>query len=276
MHSTGTQDEAIAYCSKPESRVEGPWQWGTPSKGQGARSDLTQLAERVRDGASLTTIANEAPAHYVRYWKGLQALESACYKRVWRNVQGTSLWGETRVGKTKLVYDTHGFENVYALANESPAWFDNYRGEAVLLIDEFAFELGRSALLKILDGYPLQCQVKGGFVYARWTRVYLVSNYNWEDAYDDAIRARLTGGHHHIIRRRGPGVAELDLAELERGGRLPSRGGEPLLRRGEGGLAREPQAVQREQRLPWGGRFGERVIAPAGLHHDSCTCFDCK
>ena len=38
----GTQQQAIDYCKKADSRLDGPWEYGTPSEGQGNRSDIVQ------------------------------------------------------------------------------------------------------------------------------------------------------------------------------------------------------------------------------------------
>lgn len=46
----------------------------------------------------------------------------------------------------------------------------------MLLIDEFAPEwVPFTELLNLLDGHPLQMQVKGGFVTAKWTKVVITA-----------------------------------------------------------------------------------------------------
>lgn len=76
----GTQEEAISYCSKTETRhpaAEGPYTWGTKSPGAGHRSDLDDLTQLVASGASTRTIAETMPGMFIRYHHGIAALQAA-------------------------------------------------------------------------------------------------------------------------------------------------------------------------------------------------------
>jgi len=71
----GTQQQAIDYCTKQETRVEGPFSIGEPKK-QGERTDLKAAAELVLNGCA-ADVAREMPSVYVKYHQGLKALERA-------------------------------------------------------------------------------------------------------------------------------------------------------------------------------------------------------
>lgn len=78
-------------------------------------------------------------------------------------------------------------------------WLDGYEGQETILIDDFRGWISFSALLHILDGYPLQQQVKGSTIKARWTHVIITSNVAWDawyksisDECKSALRRRLT------------------------------------------------------------------------------------
>nr|QYV43184.1 replication-associated protein [Vientovirus] len=80
------------------------------------------------------------------------------------------LWftGETGEGKTKTAVDIAEkyFNGEYWMSNETLKWFDGYRGQPVSIIDDFRKSMLTewSFLLRLLDGYNLIVQVKGGFV----------------------------------------------------------------------------------------------------------------
>lgn len=76
----GTSDEAIAYCSKLDSRhpdVNRFYEVGQRSGGQGHRSDLETLANFVKEGKSVREIAEEMPGMYIRYHGGIAAMMAA-------------------------------------------------------------------------------------------------------------------------------------------------------------------------------------------------------
>lgn len=76
----GTADEAVAYCSKPDTRhpeVEGPFTMGQRAPGQGYRSDMASLTELVVSGKSTKEIATEMPGMFMRFHGGIAALKAA-------------------------------------------------------------------------------------------------------------------------------------------------------------------------------------------------------
>lgn len=184
----GSQAQAIAYCSKEESRIDGPFEWGE-KKNQGTRTDLRNIFDMVKAGKTDLEIAEEDPSGFIRYHRGIGNARFAVRKATCkdqRNVEVELHWGDPGTGKTLHAYDK--YPDLYCLSGSgnSSLWFDGYDGEDTLLIDDFYGWIKWGQLLKLLDRYPLRLEVKGGHTWANWTRVLITSNKHYNDWYANA------------------------------------------------------------------------------------------
>lgn len=75
----GTAEQARDYCMKEDSRIEGPWEFGEFAGGQGKRTDLDSAAELVKQKGA-RAVAEEMPTVYLKFHRGLHALEQALEK----------------------------------------------------------------------------------------------------------------------------------------------------------------------------------------------------
>lgn len=225
----GSQSQAIEYCTKQDTRIDGPWQFGTPSVGQGHRSDLDEVGRRAANGESLVSLAAEVPATVLRNYRGLKWLQEASYVPVWRDVRCFYLYGPPGTGKTSLVYDTFGYDHVYSLASQTPIWADAYSGQGCLLVDEYQNGIERARLNELLDGHPLRLPIKGGFTNARYDCVCIVSNQNFFATFDlSTLRRFVRGGCFELVGQRG---TYRDLGEFMLGKRADAGECELLRRR---------------------------------------------
>lgn len=69
----GTVDENYAYCTKPESRKEGPWSFGEPVK-KGERSDLKRCMQLIQEGTSVDELLLTEPTA-LTHTRGLRDME---------------------------------------------------------------------------------------------------------------------------------------------------------------------------------------------------------
>lgn len=184
----GTDDECEAYCTKEDTRIEGPWVWGTKS-GQGKRSDLLAAKELIDSGMNYMDVRlwDGAFGAMVKYGRGLR--EYATLKSAGRDhkTEVHVLFGEAGTGKTRFVMDNHPRTDVYVKPNG--AWFDGYAGEPVVLMDEFRGDVCFSVLKQALDRYPCRVPVKGAMVNWAPKVVYLCSNSPPHAWYDDKKEA---------------------------------------------------------------------------------------
>lgn len=78
------------------------------------------------------------------------------------------LWfkGETGEGKTRKAIEIAEMFNLsFWMTNDSLKWYDGYTGQELVIIDDFRKNMlgDWNYLLRLLDGYGLAVQVKGGF-----------------------------------------------------------------------------------------------------------------
>lgn len=178
----GTREQAMEYCQKDETRREGPWILGDPSHTQGTRSDLIAVKRALDSGASNEAIADQFFGSWVRYRRSFD--EYRALKKMKVEVRDSTvdptvfvLWGSTGTGKTKAATDA--FPDAYWLmkpVDRSTVWMDGYTGQSTVIIDEFYGWLPFDLLLRMLDRYPLQMQIKGGVVQLLATTFVITSN----------------------------------------------------------------------------------------------------
>lgn len=132
----------------------------------------------IEDGASNAEILHAFPSqinHLPRLDQARQTLLEERYRKEFRTLHVTYLYGKPGVGKTRSIMEEHGYENVYRVTDYTHP-FDSYAGEDVLLLDEFRSSLPFVLLLNVLDGYPLMLPCRYANRAACFTKVYLVSN----------------------------------------------------------------------------------------------------
>lgn len=187
----GTQAQAITYSTKCDTRVDGPWEYGTKrTTNQGRRRDLEAVAERIQSGQSFEVISDEFPAESLQFRRSIMDACREQRRSQWRrtlrpNLEVNVIYGDAGTGKTRSVYDTEGIENIYTLTecHNGNVWFDGYDYEPILLIDDFRGWIKFTMLLKLLDIYPIKLPIKGSYEYAAWSKVYITSNHPIEEWY---------------------------------------------------------------------------------------------
>lgn len=179
----GSAQEASDYCHKEDNKPG--FFYGTISKScQGKRSDLIALREDLLAQVPMSVIAQEHFGSFLRYQRGINAFRNViATKRMWE-MQVSVFWGKTGTGKTRKVYELCP-ENLYS--HPGGPWFDGYDGEEDVLFDEFSGSyFALPYLLKLLDRYPMQVPIKGGFVSFVPKRIWITSNYAPESWYASA------------------------------------------------------------------------------------------
>ncbi len=201
----GSPQKNRTYCTKDEGRISGPYEFGEVQAGTGHRTDLDQAAELVRtQGAA--QVARDFPAQYVRWNKGLKALEAQLQRfgaSAMREVVNCAvLWGPTDLGKSHAAFtlDSPADTFVVPIQNSGALWFDGYEGQRTLIFDDFDPKtVPYRTLLRVCDRYRLELPVKGGFVVGKWRNVVFTANdppaqwYQKEEPYEGGPLERRLG-----------------------------------------------------------------------------------
>jgi len=187
----GSRADNIKYCSKADTRAEGPWSVGEiPDGEQGERTDLLEVKSAIDGGASMLDIAETHFTAFVKYHKGF-----TIYKRLkadsrqWKT-EGIVLEGDTGLGKSHLARQLVGVDkrNVFWLTND--AWWCGYDGQPWIVVEEFTGNLNIRTMLMLLDEYPLSVNAKGDTINFLGKIVFITTNIAMEDWYPTASKTQ--------------------------------------------------------------------------------------
>lgn len=179
----GTVEQAIAYCKKEESRDVGPFEEGVVPGGQGARNDLKEACAELLTHRDMTQLATDRPHVLVKYHRGMEYLLSVTAPTLRDPVQVFLLVGPSGIGKSH--YCQRRFPTAWRSVDPRLTWFDGYRGQSVVVLEELSAEATPNIgmLLRLLDVYPLQVPIKGGFTWWRPSEIWITSQTTPKDWY---------------------------------------------------------------------------------------------
>lgn len=165
------------------------WEFGDAKK-QGQRTDWETAHEMLKAGESVTAVIEAQPS-LLPCQRALREVAMLLLKPKHREVNVTVLWGGAGTGKTRYAYEH--YPDIYS--KPIGQWWDGYTGQKQILLDDYYGYLPYSELLRVLDRYPYQVPIKGGFVQAQWDTVIITSNTPPEKWYKGlwtaALRRRL-------------------------------------------------------------------------------------
>lgn len=194
----GQSSQAADYCKK-DGRFE---EFGTISVPvQGRRSDLSELGEMVRAGASEVDLFEASPAQFIIHRRGLAALRGLfCPPRDRSSLQVFVLWGPPGVGKSRFVRKRRPL--VWSVPSMDLKWFDGYEQQESVIIDDYdGRDVSCRDFLRYVDIYAVQAPVKGGFIGWNPTEIWITSNMDprsWHPDNEGAVMRRLTKVMHVI------------------------------------------------------------------------------
>lgn len=139
------------YCGKEGKLVE----FGEkPSPG--ARGDIEEVKKQILSGEkSSDDICVESPEFHHQYGRTLDRLEAIALRKRFRTEMTRGIWytGASGVGKSHKVFEGFNPETHY-VKNLNDEWWDGYKGQPIVIFNEFRGQIKFSELLDLCDKWP--------------------------------------------------------------------------------------------------------------------------
>jgi len=177
------------YCSKEESREDGPWEIGKfdEKRNQGKRTDLDRFA---RDALTKTTaeLFEEYPGMTLRYQTNVDKLKMKLAEKPTNLTGRCGIWlyGETSTGKSEAARQIAEITGNGRFYDKLPSkWWDGYDGEDTVIIDDIGedAEWMAGSLKRFADKYPFPVEVKGSMLTVRPMLIICTSNYHLDEVF---------------------------------------------------------------------------------------------
>jgi len=188
--ANGTDEENKKYCSKDNTNI---YEVGTPRVGQGQRTDIKDISQKIKNREiTIEDCMFDYPEMYLRYSRSLEKMFNAVMVPRTQPPQVIWLYGKAGTGKSRFCIEKHPSHYI----KDGTPWWDNYTQQEAIIIDDFDNNIPYRTLLRILDRYAYQGQVKGSYVQIASPYIYITCEFKpshfWEANELAQIVRRLT------------------------------------------------------------------------------------
>jgi hypothetical protein len=227
-NAKGSYKQNINYCKKglqskkewEEKKTKGKnygknaivFEFGEVKK-QGQRNDLSEIKEFLKEKPNdifylvNNTITNNQQLRFA------QNIQQYFFKH--RDVKTPPkvfwLYGKSGIGKTKLVYDSFGSDDVCSVSSYD--WLGTgYKQQKCFLLDDFRkSDIKFNTLLKITDRYPFTLFYKGGSIPLNSEYIIITSSRSIQDIYSDTFGYEQDEELYQLLRR----VKQINLEKVK-------------------------------------------------------------
>ncbi len=184
----GTQEQAIAYCTKTDTRVQNGLQitWGTPKR-TGAGGKFKDAIHALTEGMAIEDLVEEFPTQHAMWRDKLETFAlSLKGKRHWA-MDIVIYVGATGTGKS---YTADLEEDHYKAPWPTGGrwWWPTYRGENTVVLDEFRHQIKMDVMLKMFDRYDWHLESKGNNFHFVSKKIVITTNVDPKDWYPNLTR----------------------------------------------------------------------------------------
>jgi len=153
----GNIDQNEDYCSKESQLIT----YGIKPS-QGKRTDINAIKNQILDGKKVDDITIENPTIYHQYGRTLNQIEDIALRKKYRSWMTEGYWyhGATGTGKSHKVFEGFSPETHYVYPNDN-GWWDGYKGQETVIINEFRGGIQYSELLDLVDKWPKTVKRRG-------------------------------------------------------------------------------------------------------------------
>lgn len=176
-------DAALEYVWKEDTAVAGTrFELGDQPFNPSSEKDWARVYSLARSG----DLENPAipPSVRIRSYHSLKGIAKDYARPVVRGPQTVNVfWGKTGSGKSYRAFQEAG--EMFYLKDPHTKWWDGYRGEENIIIDEFRGKCEIGNLLKWVDWTPCLAETKGSQVPLRSKKWWIMSNLDPREWYKD-------------------------------------------------------------------------------------------
>lgn len=221
-----------AHCELTRSSAASEYVWKDDTAIEGTRFELGKLITNAgqraykrnskTDYAKIVNLAEEgkleeikacAPDVYLRHFNTLKRIEvENCVPVARGNPVVHCYWGDSGTGKTYRAFQEAGDPNEYYIKNPNTKWWDGYKGQLKVIVDEFTGQFAWNHFTRWCDGYPCTVEVKGGQVVLKAIEFWFTSNVDprdWYQGNEEQKKAVLRRLNHRVHFQNFPNVGTL-------------------------------------------------------------------
>lgn len=200
-HELTRSDAAEEYVWKEETRVDGTqFELGAKAMKRNSEADWDKVWEDAKTGDLMAIPADVRIRTYHTLKRIRKDFDVAPFRP---GVVVNVFWGATGSGKSHRMFEEAYADGITPYVKSSTTkWWDGYRGEERVIVDEFRGQISIEHLLKWFDQYPCFVEEKGGQLALKAKTMWICSNLppeQWYPAMDPetfaALRRRLTVTH---------------------------------------------------------------------------------
>lgn len=153
----GNAKQNRTYCSKEGNFTE----VGTPPE-QGKRTDLDEIKNNILGGQSVDSIVLDNPMIFHQYGRTLERIEAIALRQKFRNWMTKGIWitGPSGSGKSHKAFENFSPDTHY-VKNLNEEWWDGYKGQPIVILNEFRGQISFSEILDLVDKWPKQVKWRG-------------------------------------------------------------------------------------------------------------------
>lgn len=177
----GTNTQVRDYCTKKDTRIEDPVEIGEFVE-ERARTDRKEFVNLILSGASDSELMQLDSSNFLATNdnKIARIRESRFdhYRRLYRSVDVTFIYGPSGVGKTTYLARQYTPEQAFDVTNYDNSMFSNYNYQDVIILDEFVGNLSCRAFNLLVGFKPVDLRGLGCAKVSAYHHVYIISNYD--------------------------------------------------------------------------------------------------
>lgn len=181
-----------AHCEVTRSKAADSYVWKEESAVPGTRFELGSKPLRRNDDRDWKAIWDNAKSGdfeqipedvRIRCYSNLRRIHADYSKPTSQPRYCTVFWGPTGLGKSFRAWNQAGLE-AFSKDPRTKFW-DGYQGQECVVIDEFRGDIAVNHLLRWLDCYPVNLEIKGSSTPLRASKFWITSNLHPNQWYPD-------------------------------------------------------------------------------------------